>query len=97
MGDETIGLSLGENTDIELADVVAGESTSALLNFSITSELYKNIFESISSAESSLPEAVKKQFIAQQAFMSDMLWWQTESGDIDFTDRGFEVNISIDY
>jgi hypothetical protein len=97
MGDETIGLSLGENTDGELAVVVAGESTSALLDFSINSALYKNIFESISSADSKLPEEVKKQFAIQKTFMSDMLWWKTEKGAVDFTNRGFEVNVGIDY
>ncbi len=97
MSDETIGLSLGENTEVELADVVAGESTSALLDFSINSELYKKIFESIASADSKLPEEVKKQFATQQMFMSDMLWWQTEKGTVDFTNRGFEINIGIDY
>ncbi len=97
MGEETIGLSLGENTDVELADVVSGESTSALFDFSISSELYKKIFESIASAESKLPEDVKKQFGAQQMFMSDMLWWKTEKGTVDFTNQGFEIKVGIDY
>lgn len=97
MGDETIGFSLGENTDVELADVVSGESTSALLDFSINSELYKKIFESIASADSKLPEDVKKQFGTQQMFMSDMLWWETEKGTVDFTNQGFEIKVVIDY
>ena len=97
MGAETIGLSLGENTDVQLADIVSGDSTSALLNFSISSDLYKNIFESIASTESKLPEEVKKQFAGQKAFMSDMLWWNSESGSIDFTNRGFEMSVGVDY
>ena len=97
MGTETIGLSLGENTEVELADVVSGESTSALLDFSINSELYKNIIESVVSADSSLPEEVKKQFSAQKMFMSDMLWWETEKGNVDFTNRGLEINIDVKY
>ena len=97
MGAETIGLSLGENTDVQLADIVSGDSTSALLNFSISSDLYKNIFESIAATESKLPEEVKKQFAGQKAFMSDMLWWNSESGSIDFTNRGFEMSVGVDY
>ncbi len=97
MGAETIGLSLGENTDVELADVVSGESTSTLLDFSINSELYKNIFESIASADSKLSEDVKKQFATQKMFMSDMLWWKTEKGTFDFTNRGFEISVGVEY
>ncbi len=97
MGNETIGLSLGEGTDTGLASAVAAESNNTLINFTIKADLYKDIFSGLGDLTSSLPEDVKKQFAMQKMFMSDMLWWQSESGTITFTDRGFEIDVDINY
>lgn len=97
MGSETIGLSLGEGTDTELTSTVSGESTSDLLNFSINAELYKDLFAGIEGYSSNFPDEVQKQFAMQKTMMADMLWWKSESGSFDFTDRGFEIKVDINY
>jgi len=97
MGVDTIGLSLGEGTDTELTSTVSGESTSDLLTFSIDADLYKDIFAGIEGISANLPAEVKTQLSMQKAMMTDMLWWQNESGSLDFTDRGFEVKVDIIY
>ena len=96
MGSETIGLSLGEGTDPDLKQDVSSESDSHLLSLRITSELYKNLFASLASMDS-LPEEAKSQLQMQQAMMSDMLWWETETFNLDFTDRGLEIGVDIKY
>jgi hypothetical protein len=97
LGAETIGVSLGEGTDIDLSQSVTTEGTSDLLTFSIDAELYKNIFNSLGDKNANLPEEVKKQFAMQKLMMSDMLWWENETGSMDFTDRGLEINVDIKY
>jgi len=97
MGSETIGLSLGEGTDTVLTSVVAGESTSDLLNFSISADLYKDIFAGIEEFSGTFSEDIKQQMSMQKAMMTDMLWWKNESGKLDFTDRGFEITVDISY
>ena len=98
MGSETIGLSLGEGTDTELTQVVSGGSSSDLFNFKIKAELYRNIFSSISEISSKMiPHEAQKQLSMQKLMMDDMLWWETETASIDFTDRGFEIQMDIIY
>ena len=97
MGAETIGLSLGEGTETALTSVVAGDSTSDLLSFSINADLYKDIFAGIEGFAGTFSEDVKKQMSMQKAMMTDMLWWKNESGKLDFTDRGFEITVDISY
>jgi hypothetical protein len=97
MGAETIGLSLGEGSDTELTSAVSGESTTDLLNFSINADLYKNIFAGLEGFAGAFSEDVKKQMAMQNAMMTNMLWWNNESGTLDFTDRGFEITVDINY
>jgi hypothetical protein len=97
MGSETIGLSLGEGTETELTSVVADESTTDLLSFSINADLYKDIFAGIEEFSGTFSEDIKKQMSMQKAMMVDMLWWNNESGSLDFTDRGFEIIVDISY
>jgi len=97
MGQEIIGLSLGENTDVELTQATSASSTSDLLKFSISAELYKNIFAGLGDMVNGLSADAKKQLSMQKALMGDMLWWKTESATLDFTNRGFEINIDIVY
>jgi hypothetical protein len=97
MGQETIGVSIGENTDVTLTKAASADASSNLLEVSVTAELYKNIFTGLSEMASNLPEEAQKQLKMQQSMLSDMLWWEKESATLDFTDRGFEVNVDIDY
>lgn len=97
MGQETVGVSIGENTNVTLAQAASADATSNLLQISVTAELYKNIFAGLSEVANNLPEEAQKQLKMQQTMMADMLWWERESAILDFTDRGFEVNIDIDY
>jgi len=97
MGTETIGVSLGEGTDPSLTQDVSSEADSHLLSLKITADLYKNIFASIGAVADNLPEEAKKQLQLQQTVMKDMLWWKNESINIDFTDRGFEIGVDIEY
>ncbi len=97
MGSETIGLSLGEGTDVDLTQDVAQKGSSNLLTFRVEAELYKNIFEGISDMSDKLPAEMKKQFAMQKLMMNDLIWWTSQSGSIDFTDRGFEIDIDYKY
>ena len=97
MGKETVGVSIGENTDVTLTKAASADATSNLLEVSVTAELYKNIFTGLSEVASNLPEEAQNQLKMQQSMLSDMLWWEKESATLDFTDRGFEVNVDIDY
>ncbi len=97
MGSETIGFSLGEGTNIDLVKDVSQKGASNLLNFRVEAELYKNIFEGISDMSDKFPAEVKKQFAMQKLMMNDLIWWTSESGSIDFTDRGFEIDVNYKY
>ncbi|MCF6288981.1 MAG: hypothetical protein L3J53_07085 [Proteobacteria bacterium] len=97
LGTETIGVSLGEGTDTSLTSTVAADATNALVEYTIQADLYDNIFQGISDMNLGLSDEVKKQFAMQQMLMGDMLWWQTQSGNMNFTDRGFEFNNVITY
>jgi len=97
MGDETLGVSLGEGTDAGLTQSVSAGSTSDLFTVKITAELYKNIFSGLSDFSAKLPEEAQKQLSIQKMLMTDMLWWESEAASIDFTDRGFEVQMDIIY
>ena len=97
MGQEIVGVSIGENTDVTLTKAASADATSNLLEVSVTADLYKNIFTGLSEVTSNLPPEAQKQIKMQQSMMTDMLWWQKESATIDFTDRGFEVNVDVDY
>ena len=97
MGNETIGLSLGEGTDVTLTESVAADSESHFLSFKITAEIYKSIFASLNELTNKLPKEVRNQIKMQQLMMTDMLWWQSETVYLDFTDRGFEIKADISY
>lgn len=97
MGTETLGVSLGEGTDKGLTTSVSSESINTLFDFKIEAKLYKNIFTGLSDMNLGMSEEVKKEFALQKMFMSDMLWWDSQAGTLDFTDRGFEINIDINY
>jgi hypothetical protein len=97
MGDETIGVSLGEGTNIDLKQEVSEKGESHLLNFSIKADLYKNIFAGISDLSEKMPAEMQKQFAMQKLMMNDLIWWNSESGSVDFTDRGFEIFVDYQY
>ncbi|MCF6319291.1 MAG: hypothetical protein L3J83_08445, partial [Proteobacteria bacterium] len=97
MGSETIGLSLGEGTNIDLVQDVSQKGSPNLLTFRVEAELYKNIFEGISDMSDKLPAEMKKQFAMQKLMMNDLIWWTSQSGSIDFTDRGFEIDVDYKY
>ena len=97
MGSETIGVSLGEDTDPSLKQDVSAEGESHLLSLKITADLYKNLFAGLGGLADSLPEDARKQIEMQQTIMKDMLWWKTETFNLDFTDRGLEIAVDIDY
>lgn len=97
MGEETVGLSIGENSDVALTKSASSDATSNLLEVSVTADLYKKIFSGLSEVADNLPEDAQKQLKMQQRMMSDMLWWERESATLDFTDRGFEINVDVDY
>lgn len=97
MGTDTIGISLGENTDPSLTQDVSSEGSSHLFSLKITADLYKTLFASLSAVAENLPEEARKQIEMQQTMMKDMLWWKTETIKVDFTDRGFEIGVDIQY
>lgn len=97
MGADTIGVSLGENTDPSLTKDVSIESESHLMSFQITADLYKNLFASLGAVADKMPEEAKKQIQMQQTMMGDMIWWDNEIINLDFTDQGFEVTVDINY
>ena len=97
MGPETIGLSLGEGTNIELAQNVSEKGTPNLLNFKVEAELYKNIFDGITDISDKFSPEMKKQLAMQKLMMNDLIWWTSESGSVDFTDRGFEIQVNYKY
>jgi len=97
MGKETLGVSLGEGTDAALTKDVSAESANNLLNFKVEAELYKNIFEGIGEVTGKLPAEMQKQMSIQKMLMNDMIWWESEDGNVDFTDRGFEFNVNYKY
>lgn len=97
IGDETIGLSLGENTDMSLKQSVSNDSQKKLLNFKISSEFYKKLFEGISEITDSLPAKQKQQFDFQKFMMSDMMWWTSEEVSMDFSSNGLEIFANVSY
>lgn len=97
MGSDTVGISLGEGTDATLAKTVSSGSDSQLFTFKITAEIYKNIFASLGELTANLPAEARKQIGMQQMMMKDMLWWKSEEASLNFTDRGFEVQMDIKY
>lgn len=97
MGSETLGVSLGEGTDSALTKDVSSVSTNNLLNFNVEAELYKNLFEGIGGITDQLPEEMKQQINIQKVLMNDLIWWESETGHVDFTDRGFEFNVNYKY
>ncbi|MFK8010581.1 MAG: hypothetical protein AB8B80_00975 [Marinicellaceae bacterium] len=97
MGSDTIGMSLGEGTDPSLTQDVSSESKSHLLSLNITSGLYKSIFDSLSAVAESLPLGAQNQVMMQQSMMTNMLWWQSQQINLDFTDRGFEIGVDVNY
>jgi hypothetical protein len=97
MGDETIGIALGEGTNMNLKSNVSGTSEKSLFSFGVTAAIYKNIFNSMGELTKNLPEAQSKQMELQKAMMSDMLWWEYEKVSINFTEGGMEILADIDY
>ncbi|VAW32954.1 hypothetical protein MNBD_GAMMA01-759 [hydrothermal vent metagenome] len=97
MGTETIGVSLGEDTDVELTQAVSSNSTPQLLTFKITADIYRNIFTGLDEISSAMSDTSKPTINFQQFMMSDMLWWETETGNMNFTDRGLEIQMDIKY
>lgn len=97
MGKETIGASIGEGTDVVLTSDVALNGTADLFNFSVSADFYKNLFSGMDSVSDTLPDAAKRQLKLQKALMSDLVWWERESGSINFTDRGMEINAHVTY
>jgi len=97
MGSETMGISLGEGSNIELTQAVSNQSSSELLNLKITSELYKSIFAGITEFAGNLSVDAKKQMEIQNKAIKDMLWWESESIGLNFSDNGLEATIDINY
>ncbi len=97
IGDETIGLSLGEGSDLALTQSVAKDSNDTLLTFNVSAELYKNLFEGMQKVAGELTDDKSNQLKMQKLMMTDMIWWEKESGSIDFTNNGLEINLDINY
>lgn len=97
MGKQTIGASIGEGTDVVLAQDVALDGSADLFNFSVSAAFYKNLFAGMDSMADKLPEDAKKQLALQKAIMGDLVWWERETGSINFTDRGLEISAHVTY
>jgi hypothetical protein len=97
MGDETVGVALGEGTNIDLKTNVSGSSESKLFSFGVTAKIYKDIFNSMGEISKNLPEDQKNQMDLQKAMMNDMLWWEYEKVSINFTEQGLEFLADIFY
>ncbi len=97
MGGDTLGASLGEGTDAELTKDVSADSSSELFNINISAEIYKNLFSGLGDLSKDLGDGAQQQINIQKMLMTDMLWWESESASMNFTDRGFEVKMDIIY
>lgn len=97
MGGDTLGASLGEGTDVELTKDVSAESLNELFNITISAEIYKTLFSGLSGLSKNLGDEVQQQIDIQKNMMTEMLWWESETASMNFTDRGFEVKMNIVY
>jgi hypothetical protein len=97
MGDETVGVSLGEGTNISLKTNVAGDSEQRLFSFGVTAKIYGDIFNSMGELSKNLPDDQRKQMELQKSLMNDMLWWDYEKVSMDFTEDGLEFLADILY
>lgn len=97
MGNETIALSLGEGSDVELVKDVAVESEATLLDFTITADLYKKFSSGFDQLTNDSKKTDPTQSSLQEMLVNDMIWWNSESGKINFTDNGLEIQVDINY
>jgi hypothetical protein len=96
LGEETIGFSIGEGTEIALKQSVSAESMQELLNFNISAEIYRDLFSSLDKIDKGSASANQGQFIMRQ-LMNDFIWWDSESASMNFTDQGFEIWANVRY
>ena len=98
IGKQTIGISIGLDTDKDLTKTVAADARPTLFNFDVSAELYKNLYSSITLFSSTYMSDEQKQKMKQQAELTEkMLWWKKQMADVTFTDRGFEIKADINY
>ena len=96
LGDETIGFSIGEGTEIALKQSVSAESVQRLLNFNVSADIYKNIFSNLDKIDPSSANANQGKYNMSQ-LMNDFIWWDYESASMNFTDQGFEIWADVRY
>jgi len=99
ISENTIGFSLGHENGGTLGESVNQPGNNNLFKFYVEADAYiemMNKFFDVMSATVQV-DKLKQQLETQRELTLGMIFWKTQDATLNFTDKGFEMNMDITY